>query len=67
MEQICRIIIWLCIIGGFAYILKYWEWKMLVISYINKLVKKYKEWLKHIPEAVNHPIDMVSFCLWMGY
>lgn len=36
---------------------------MLVISYINKLVKKYKEWLKHIPEAVNHPIDMVSFCL----
>lgn len=34
---------------------------MLVISYINKLVKKYKEWLKHITEAVNHPIDMVSF------
>lgn len=34
---------------------------MLIISHRNKLVKKYKEWLKYIPEAANQPINMVSF------
>lgn len=34
---------------------------MLLISYINKLANKYKDWLKKIPEAANHPINMVSY------